>query len=308
MKRSTKITSIVIIFFLIITTVIVGRTMIGNHFKKKFSKRPPPGIIVTAAKERIFENIISTYGTAAPVRTQSFKVEKYEILKPIKYNQKVRRGDVIADLKNRKILAQFDGIIGKREFSEDLEVSKSSILINLEDTSSIYCDVDIPEIFVPFIKVGLPVDIKFSGYKDKTYKGSVDSFASRISEETRSLATRIKMDNLSGEILPGSFLEISIKYDVRESLSIPDTSTIVEGENVFIYKVDDKNKALKTKITTGDRYIGFVEVLNGLNSGDKIVAEGTKKVRPNLTIRPIEKGSKKKQGNSNWGKKDKSNN
>jgi len=306
MKRSTKITSIVIIFFLIITTVIVGRTMIGNHFKKKFSKRPPPGIIITAAKERIFENIISTYGTAAPVQTQSFKIEKYEILKPIKYNQKVNKGDVIANLKNRKIIAQFDGIIGKREFSEDLEVSKSSILINLEDTSSIYCDVDIPEIFVPFIKVGLPVDIKFSGYKDKIYKGNVDSFASRISEETRSLATRIKMDNLSGEILPGSFLEISIKYDVRKSLSIPDTSTIVEGENVFIYKVDEKNKALKTKITTGDRYIGFVEVLNGLNSGDKIVAEGTKKVRPNLTIRPIEKGSKKKQGNSSWSKKDKS--
>ena len=308
MKRSTKITSIVIIFFLIIATVIIGRTMIGNHFKKKFSKRPPPGIIVTAAKERIFENIISTYGTAAPVRTQSFKVEKYEILKPIKYNQKVRRGDVIADLKNRKILAQFDGIIGKREFSEDLEVSKSSILINLEDTSSIYCDVDIPEIFVPFIKAGLPVDIKFSGYKGKIYKGEIHSFASRISEETRSLATRIKMDNPSGEILPGSFLEISIKYDVRESLSIPDTSTIVEGENVFIYKVNDKNKALKTKITTGDRYIGFVEVLNGLNSGDKIVAEGTKKVRPNLTIRPIEKGSKEKKGNSDWGKKDKSKN
>ena len=308
MKRSTKITSIIIIFFLIITTVIVGRTMIGNHFKKKFSKRPPPGIIITAAKERVFENIISTYGTAAPVQTQSFKVEKYEILKPIKYNQKVKKGDVIADLKNRKIIAQFDGVIGKREFSEDLEVSKSSILINLEDNSSIYCDVDIPEIFVPFIKVGLPVDIKFSGYKDKIYKGNVDSFASRISEETRSLAARIKMDNLSGEILPGSFLEISIKYDVRESLSIPDTSTIVEGENVFIYRVDEKNKALKTKITTGDRYIGFVEVLNGLNSGDKIVAEGTKKVRPNLTIRPIEKGSKKKQGNSNWGKKDKSNN
>ena len=308
MKRSTKITSIVIIFFLIITTVIVGRTMIGNHFKKKFSKRPPPGIIVTAAKERIFENIISTYGTAAPVRTQSFKVEKYEILKPIKYNQKVRRGDVIADLKNRKILAQFDGIIGKREFSEDLEVSKSSILINLEDTSSIYCDVDIPEIFVPFIKVGLPVDIKFSGYKNKIYKGNVDSFASRISEETRTLATRIKMDNLSGEILPGSFLEISIKYDVRESLSIPDTSTIVEGENVFIYKVNDKNKALKTKISIGDRYVGFVEVLAGINSGDKIVAEGTKKVRPNLTIKPIEKGSKEKKGNSDWSKKDKSKN
>ncbi len=303
MKTSTKITSIIIIFFLIIATVIIGRTMIGNHFKKKFSKRPPPGIIVTKTQERVFENIVSTYGTAAPIQTQSFKIEKYEILKPIKFNQKVKKGDVIANLKNRKIIAQFDGIIGKREFSEDLEVSKSSILINLEDTSSIFCDVDIPEIFVPFIKAGLPVDIKFSGYKNKVYKGQVDSFASRISEDTRALAARIKIDNMSGEILPGSFLEISIKYDVRNGLSAPDTSTIVEGENVFIYKVDEKNKVMKTKVTIGDRYLGFIEILDGLNNGDKIVAEGTKKVRPMLTIRPIEKGAKKKQGNSGWGKK-----
>ena len=265
--------------------------MIGNHFKKKFSKRPPPGIIITVVKEKIFENIISTYGTAAPIQTQSFKIEKYEILKPIKFNQKIKKGEVVANLKNRKVIAQFDGVIGKKEFSEDIEVSKSSILVNLEDTSTIYCDVDIPEIFVPFIKSGLPVDIKFSGYKNKIYKGEVDSFSSRISEDTRSLKTRIKMDNSTGEILPGSFLEISIKYDVRESLSIPDTSTIIEGENVFIYKVNDKNKTMKTKIIIGDRYLGFVEVLDGLNIGDKIVAEGTKKVRPNLIIKPIEKNN-----------------
>jgi membrane fusion protein (multidrug efflux system) len=291
MRRSTKITSIIIIFFLIIATVIIGRTMIGNHFKKKFSKRPPPGIIITVVEEKIFENIISTYGTAAPIQTQSFKIEKYEILKPIKFNQKIKKGEVVANLKNRKVIAQFDGVIGKKEFSEDIEVAKSSILVNLEDTSIIYCDVDIPEIFVPFIKIGLPVDIKFSGYKNKIYKGEVDSFSSRISEDTRSLKTRIKMDNSTGEILPGSFLEISIKYDVRESLSIPDTSTIIEGENVFIYKVNDKNKTMKTKIIIGDRYLGFVEVLDGLIIGDKIVAEGTKKVRPNLTIKPIEKNN-----------------
>ena len=291
MKKSTKITSIIIIFFLIIATVIIGRTMIGNHFKKKFSKRPPPGIIITVVKKKIFENIISAYGTAAPIQTQSFKIEKYEILKPIKFNRNIKKGEVVANLKNRKVIAQFDGIIGKKEFSEDIEVSKSSILVNLEDTSIIYCDVDIPEIFVPFIKVGLPVDIKFSGYKNKIYQGEVESFASRISKDTRSLKTRIKMDNSAGEILPGSFLEISIKYDVRESLSIPDTSTIVEGENVFIYKVNDKNKTIKTNIIIGDRYLGFVEVLDGLNIGDKIVAEGTKKVRPNLTIKPIEKNN-----------------
>ena len=289
MKRSTKITSIIILFFFIIAGVIVARTMIGNHFKKKFSKRPPPGIIVTVAKERTFENNITTFGTAVPIQTQAYKIEKYEILKPIEFNKKVKEGDIIAELKNRNIIAPFYGVIGKREFSEDVEVSKSSLLINLDDSSSIYCDVNIPEIYLPFIKVGLPVDIKFSGYKDKIYKGEVDSIASRISEDTRSLATRIKMNNSTGEIIPGSFLEISIRYNVRENLGVPDTSTIVEGENVFIYKVSDENKTEKTKVNIGDRYLGYVEVLDGLSEGEKIVAEGTKKVRPNLIIKPIEK-------------------
>ena len=84
-------------------------------------------------------------------------------------------------------------------------------------------------------------------------------------------------------------------------MGAPDTSTIVEGDNVFIYKVNNENKAIKTKVNIGDRFKGFIEIKDGINSGDKIVAEGLKKVRPNLEIKPIEKG--KKQKASTWGKK-----
>ena len=287
MKRSTKITSIVLIFFLIIISVIVARTMIGNHFKKKFSKRPPPGIIVSVVNEREFANKINTFGTATPSQTKSYKVEKYEILSPIEFNKKLKKGDVIAQLKNRNIVAPFDGVVGKRDFSEDLEVSKTSILINFDDASIIYSDVNIPEIFAPYVKEGLPVDIKFSGYKDKIFKGSIDSVASRISEDTRSLQTRIKIDNSNFEILPGSLLEFSIKYNERKSLGIPDTSILVEGEKSYIFKVSDDNKTQKIEVKTGDRLDGFMEIYEGLNQGEKVVSEGLKKVRPNSEIKPI---------------------
>ena len=105
MKRSTKITSIIIIFFLIITGVVVARTMIGNHFKKKFSKRPLPDIIVKTVEQRNFQNKIETFGTAIPIKIQSYNVEKYEILEPIKFNQKIKAGEVIVKLKNRNIVA-----------------------------------------------------------------------------------------------------------------------------------------------------------------------------------------------------------
>ena len=287
MKRSTKIFTVIIVFFLIIASVIIARTMIGNHFKKKFSKRPPPGIIVTQVIEKKFEDIIETFGTAIPSQIKSYKIEKYEIQTPINFNSKVNKGEIIANLKTRKIIAPFDGIIGKRDFSDDILVSKSSILLNLEDTTIIFSDVEIPEVYAPFIRNGLPVDVIFSGYKNKIYSGMVDSTSSRINSKTRSLSTRIKINNEKFELLPGALLEITIKYNERNTLSVPDTSIVTEGSRSYVFIVDENNKAIKTEVKTGKRYLGNLEILSGLSLDDKIVAEGLKKVRPNSKIKPI---------------------
>ena len=289
MKRSTKITSIIIIFFVVIAGVIVARTMIGMHFEKKFGKRQPPGIIVTTVNQKIFQNKVETFGTAVPIRTKAYNIEKYQILTPIKFNQKIKKGDVIAKLKTRNIIAPFDGVIGKRNFSDDIEVSESSIVINLEDASILFVDVDIPEIYSNFIKENLSVDVKLSGNNDKIYSGIIDSAASRIDVEKRSLAARVKLENDNLEILPGSLLEISIKYNERNSLSIPDTSIMLEGNKTFAYKISADNITNKTEITIGIRNGGYVEVISGLNEKDSIVAEGLKKVRPGGKIKPIKK-------------------
>ena len=287
MKRSTKITSIIIIFFLIIATVIVARTMIGMHFQKKFSKRPPPGIIVTTVNQKNFHNKISTFGTAVPIRTKAYKIEKYEIISPIKFNQKVKEGDIIAKLKARNIIAPFNGVVGKRNFSNDIEILESSIVVNIEDASILYVDVDIPEIYAPYISEGLSTDIKFSGNNEKIYNGIIESTASRINTEKRSLAARVRLDNSNLELLPGALLEITIKYNERNSLSIPDTSVILEGNKVYIYKVNKDNLTKKAEVKIGIRNGGYLEVTSGLNEGETIVAEGLKKVRPNGKIKPI---------------------
>ena len=289
MKRSTKIGTAILAFFLIITIVIVGRTMIGNHFKKKFSKRPPPGIIVTEVVAKNFSQKVSTYGTAIPFRTKSYKIEKYEIVNPIEFNRKLKKGDLITKLKTRNLIASFDGVVTKRDFSNDIKVSESSLLIQLEDTSTIYVDVDIPELYASFIRENLNVDVKFSGNSEKIYSGVVDSTAGRIDVDTRSLAIRIKLENNNFEILPGSLLEIIVKYNERNSMSIPDTSLIMEGNKTYVYKVAEDNIANKAEIVIGIRDSGFIEVVSGLANGDNIVAEGLKKVRPRGEIKPIKK-------------------
>ena len=289
MKRSTKITSIIIIFFLIIATIVIGRTMIGNHFAKKFSKRPPPGIIITKVNDYNFYEKIESFGTAIPNKTKSYRLKKDKIISKLDLDKYFKKGEIIAKLDNETIVAPFNGILGKRGLSEDVLGSESSLIITLDDTSIIFSDLKIPETFASFMKKGLPIEAKFSGYKNKTYIGEVDGVSSRINADTRSLLTRVKINNKDFELIPGSLLEVIVKFNQRTSIGIPDTSIILEGNKAYVYKISESNIAQKTEIKIGIRNQGYVEVTSGLNKEDIIAAEGLKKVRPNGKIKPINK-------------------
>ena len=289
MKRSTKITTIIIIFFLIIASVIIGRTMIGNHFKKKFRKRPPPSIIVSEVIKNEFSDNIESFGTAISKKNKTFRIEKSNLISDLNLKEFVKKGEVIVKLKSENIIAPFSGVLGVRGITEDVLGSENSIIVTLDDSSEIYVDLKIPENFATVIKKDLSVIAKFSGIKDKIYKGKIDGVASRINAETRSILTRVKIDNPDYELIPGSLLEITLSTNKRDSLSIPDTSIILEGNKAYVYKVSKDNIANRSEIQIGLRNDGKVEVTSGLNEGDIIVAEGLKKVRPKGKIKPLNK-------------------
>ena len=287
MKRSTKTISIIIIFFLIISIVIVGRTMVGNHFKKKFSKIPPPGILVTEVITKEFSEKIETFGTAISKKSKTFKIKKDDLFEDLKLKNFVEEGEVLIKLKSGNILAPFSGVLGYTGLTEDILVSNNIFIITLDDNSIIYSDIKIPENYSASIKKGLPVEVRLSSHKEKNFLGEVDFVSSRINADTRSLLSRIKVENKDLELISGSLLEVSVKFNLRNSLSVPDTSVMIEGDKSYVYKIDEKNIANKTEVKTGLRGNRNIEIISGLNEGDTIVAEGLKKVRPRGKIKPI---------------------
>ena len=287
MKRSTKIITIITVFFLIIAIVITARTMIGNHFKKKFSKRPPPGIIVTEVIKEEFAEKLQTFGTAISSKSETFKVRKNDVIGELNLKDKVKKGDLILNLKSGNVVAPFDGVLGYTGLTEDIFVSDNIFIITLDDNSVIFSDIKVPESYAPFIRKGLPVEVRVSSYKEKVFSGEIDFISSRINADTRSLLARIKINNKDLELLSGSLLEITVKFNLRDSLSVPDTSIMMEGEKSYIYTVSDENIANKTEVEIGLRGDSKVEILSGVNEGDQIVAEGLKKVRPRGKIEPI---------------------
>ena len=289
MKRSTKTISIILVFFLIIAIVIIGRTMIGNHFKKKFSKIPPPGIIVMEVIENEFSDKIETFGTAISKKSKTFKIKRDDLFEDLKLKNFVKKGEILINLKSGNITAPFDGVLGYTGLTEDILLSNNIIIITLDDNSIIYSDIKIPENYSFYIKKGLPVEVRLTSHKNKIFEGEVDFVSSRISADTRSLLSRIKINNKDLELISGSLLEVSVKFNLRNSLSVPDTSVMVEGDKSYVYKIDNENIANKTEVKTGLRVDKNIEIISGLTEGDIIVAEGLKKVRPRGKIKPINK-------------------
>ena len=287
MKRKNKIILTVFTFFLIIAIVIIGRTMIGNHFKKKFSKRPPPGIIVTEVTNKQFYESIDTFGTAVSNKTKSFRIKKNELQGELKLNSFIKKGETIVKLNDRNIIAPFDGVLGYTGLTEDILVSDSTIIITLDDNSIIYSDIKIPENYSALIKKDLPIEARVSSYKDKVFNGTIDFVSSRINADTRSLLSRVRIENRELSLMSGSLLEVNVKVNSRDGLSIPDTSIIMEGEKSYVYKISKENVAEKTEVKIGARKSGDVEILSGLNVGDVVAAEGLKKIRPMGKIKPI---------------------
>jgi membrane fusion protein (multidrug efflux system) len=289
MKRSTKTISIILVFFLIIAIVIIGRTLIGNHFKKKFSKIPPPGIIVTEVLQKEFSERIETFGTAISNKSKNFKIKKDDLIDELKLKKSVKKGEVLIKLKSGDVIAPFSGVLGYTGLTEDIFISDNIFIITLDDNSTIYSDIKIPENYSAFMKKGLPVDIKISSYKNKIFQGEIDFVSSRINADTRSLLSRIKINNPDLELISGSLLEVSVKFNLRNSLSVPDTSVMVEGDKSYVYKITDDNIANKIEVKTGLRNNKNIEIISGLKEGEIIVAEGLKKVRPRGKIKPINK-------------------
>ena len=245
--------------------------------------------MVTKVFKKEFSEKIETFGTAISKKSETFKIKRDDLFEDLKLKNFVKKGEVLIKLKSGNIIAPFSGVLGYTGLTEDILVSNNIIIITLDDNSTIYSDIKIPENYSASIKKGLPVDVKISSYKDKVFIGEIDFVSSRINADTRSLLSRIKIVNEKSELISGSLLEVSVKFNLRSSLSVPDTSVMIEGDKSFVYLINSESIANKTEVKTGLRDDKNIEIISGLNIGDIIVAEGLKKVRPRGKIKPINK-------------------
>ena len=135
------------------------------------------------------------------------------------------------------------------------------------------------------LKTGLKAEVSSSAY-NKVFKGTVDTISSRIDPSTRSILSRIIVENSNFEIIPGQLMTVKIIYDEINQIGVPESAVTIQGDTAFVYTVN-RDTAERTNIEIGKRNFGKVSVLSGLNEGDIVISEGVSKVRDKAKIKII---------------------
>ena len=296
MNTKKKIIIFLLIFFIVIASIIVGRAIIGSKIQKEIKKASsrPSGVIAYTVIEKDFFEKIETFGTAIANRSFSIRIKKENIIKSIDFNKQqfVKKGTVIASLNSGEIIAPFEGRLGKREITPGILGDSNSIIATLDDTSKLKVDIKLPENYLGILKNGLRAEATTDAF-NKIFNGEVKTISSRVDPTSRSILAQIEILNPNFELIPGILLNITVIFNEKKSLSIPEESLIIQGNDKFVYLIEN-NILKKQKVKTGLRNFGYIEVLSGIKNGDQIVAEGTNKVRnkAKVTIKNSNKNKK----------------
>ena len=174
------------------------------------------------------------------------------------------------------IKAPFDGTITSVYTNVGDEVNAGIKAFRLDDLSSYYIEVEIPEIDINRIEIGQEAEFTFDSILDKTYYGRVIEVAGAGSEEQgeTNFIVKLIMTDSDQEILPGMTASVSIMVTKLEDVLIVPTRAIrLENGDIVVYAL--RNEKIEkvvieigassdsyTQITTGDIVENETLVLN----------------------------------------------
>jgi membrane fusion protein, multidrug efflux system len=202
-----------------------------------------------------------------------------------------RLAAVQARLADRVIRAPFSGVLGLRRVSTGSLVTPGTAVAELDDISVIKVDFTVPERFLGTIRRGMPIEARGAAFRDRVYAGVVTAVASRLDVATRTLTVRAEIENTDGALRPGMLLLTRLALDPVDRLAVPEGALITTADQHFVFVLDEENKARRQTVVIGRRAPGFVEVLDGLAEGARVVHEGTLRVRPGSLVRVLEEAT-----------------
>ncbi|MEJ7934112.1 efflux RND transporter periplasmic adaptor subunit [Sphingobium sp. AN558] len=189
-----------------------------------------------------------------------------------------------ASIGDRVIRAPFSGWASLRTVSAGTVVTAGTPIATVSDISRIKLDFTIPETRLSAIREGQPIRAVSAAWPDRPFQGTIATIDPVIDPATRAVKVRAILPNPDRALKPGMLLTVGVLSRQRQSLAAPELAVVGDGDNRFLYVVED-HKARRVPVKTGIRQNGLVEILDGVKPGQAIVTEGVVKLSDGVPVR-----------------------
>lgn len=197
-----------------------------------------------------------------------------------------------AVIAKKKIRAPFAGLLGIRQVDVGEYLAPGSQVVSLQALDPIYLDYSLPEQHIGKLREGQPVELTVQAYEDTVFKGRISALNPGIDPGTRSVRIRATLNNPHGRLRPGMFAEVRTQLPERENvLTVPRTAITYNpyGDSVFVIQEGEGENegdliVQRRQVETGNVREGRVEVIAGLEAGERIVRAGHQKLRNGQTV------------------------
>ena len=178
----------------------------------------------------------------------------------------------------QKIYAPFDGLITARNTDIGALIDSGSgggqarELFHIAAVNRLRVYINVPQVYSPHIRAGLRADLSLNEFPGRKFEGTVVRNSGSIDNNTRTLLVELDVNNPTGELKPGGYVEVHLKMPSSvTTFTLPINATIFKSAGMQVATVKDGKTIALVPITPGRDFGAEIEILAGLNAGDSVV-------------------------------------
>ena len=192
-----------------------------------------------------------------------------------------------------QIIAPFTGVITMRyaDTGSLIQAGQESNtqtmpVVRVAQSDLLRLRMPVPESDVPYIQTGGEVQVKVSA-TGRVFTGKIIRFSRALDTNTRTMLTEVDVPNPDLTLSPGMYAETTIQLQQKtDALILPAQAVVQNGDQAYVLVVDGANHVQKHNVTLGIATSNRVEILNGLQAGEHVIASGQTNYQEGETVSP----------------------
>jgi RND family efflux transporter MFP subunit len=190
-----------------------------------------------------------------------------------------------ARLKKTRLTAPFSGMIAARHIEVGQMIGAGVPLMTLVDLSPIRVKVFLTERDYVHLDRNDPVQIKVEAYQGRIYKGRIDRIGITADSATNTFAVEILVENRNLTLKAGLSARVYLTTRVlKEIVMVPQSAILYREKGPEVFILGSDKRAQKRSVTLGLTKGALIQVLEGLNPGEKIIVKGQNYLKPKARV------------------------